>query len=133
MNLFFTFLPGLVPATISTTERRFSYTSTTSGDISLAFNLGAVLAILPFSYLAGRPGASKLRYIAAGLFIMGIGSALYCLPHFLSKPPKNGNAQTGGGICTTGALEDEIETAEGKTPYHMFLIAGHFLHGAGKN
>jgi MFS family permease len=119
---------------VSTLERRFRYTSSTSGDINIAFNCGSLLAVLPFTYFAGRKGAAKLRYLALGLFLVGCGSLLFCLPHFISSPKKAQSVSTGNDLCMdrTGLMNDDSNlSSKDDPPYYLFLIFGHFLHGIG--
>jgi MFS family permease len=119
--------------TISTLEKRFGYSTSTSGDISTAFNCGALLAVLPFSYFAGKKGAAKLRYLSLGLFIIGCGSILYCLPHFISSPKKAEAVSAGSDLCRDriGLKSDDNESKNDDAPYYLFFIFGHLLHGAG--
>ena len=48
--------------------------------------MASVLCAIPVSYLGSRPGASKPRWLGWGVFIMGIGSFVFTLPHFVSPP-----------------------------------------------
>ena len=119
--------------TLSTLERRFRYKSSTSGDIGSAYNAGSLLAVLPFSYFAGRKGAAKLRYLALGLFIIGCGSVLFCLPHFISSPKKAQPVTGDDGMCRDGiSLKNDLnDSSTEEPPYYLFQIFGHFLHGLG--
>jgi organic anion transporter 4A len=113
-------------------ERRFRFTSNTSATISAAFNVGAVCLIFPFSYLAGTKNAPKLRYLALGIFIMGLGSTLYCLPHFISSLPKASSVS--GDICSSsvGVKSADDDASKSDPPIYLLLVFGHFLHGAGE-
>ena len=127
---------GMYASTLSTLERRFRYDSTTAGTVSAAFNTGSLLTVLPFSYLAGKKNAPKLRYLSLGMFIMGLGSALYSLPHFISTIPKASEV-AGDGMCISDQNDTEtFSLANSDTDginkhLYLILIAGHFLHGAG--
>ena len=88
---------------ISSIERRFGLQSTQSGIIAGSYDIGydgtqkslilfclnprsffrSLLAVIPVTYFGGRPGASKPKYIAIGMFIMGSGSLLFASPHFI--------------------------------------------------
>ena len=69
---------------ISTIEKRFGWDSTQSGIIAGSYDMGSLLSVIPVTYFGGRKGASKPRFIAAGLFMMGIGSLIFSSPHFFS-------------------------------------------------
>ena len=69
---------------ISSIERRFGRQSTRSGVIAGSYDLGSLLAVVPVTYLGGRPQASKPAYIAAGMFVMGTGSLVFAAPHFFT-------------------------------------------------
>jgi organic anion transporter 4A len=70
---------------ISSIERRFGWDSTQSGFIAGSYDLGSLLAVIPITYFGGRKGASKPRYIAAGMFLIGTGSLIFSSPHFLTE------------------------------------------------
>ena len=69
---------------ISTIEKRFGWDSTQSGIIAGSYDIGSFLSVIPVTYFGGRVGASKPKFIAGGLFMMGIGSLIFASPHFLS-------------------------------------------------
>ncbi len=69
---------------ISSLERRFGLQSTQSGVIAGSYDLGSLLAVVPVTYVGGRPGASKAAFIAAGMLVMGTGSLVFAAPHFLT-------------------------------------------------
>ena len=69
---------------ISSIERRFGLHSTQSGIIAGSYDIGSLMAVIPVTYLGGRPGASKPKYIATGMFVMGSGSLLFAAPHFMT-------------------------------------------------
>ena len=70
---------------ISSIERRFGLHSTQSGIIAGSYDFGSLLAVIPVTYYGGRPGASKPKYIATGMFVMGTGSLLFASPHFITN------------------------------------------------
>ncbi len=55
-----------------------------SGVIAGSYDFGSLLAVIPVTYFGGRPGASKSRYIASGMFVMGTGALLFASPHFFT-------------------------------------------------
>ena len=69
---------------ISSIEKRFGWDSTQSGIIAGSYDIGSFLSVIPVTYFGGRQGASKPRYIAAGMFVMGTGSLIFASPHFFT-------------------------------------------------
>lgn len=53
-----------------------------AGLIAGAYDIASVLCSIPVSYLGSRIGSSKPRWLGWGVFIMGIGSFVFTLPHF---------------------------------------------------
>ena len=89
------------------------------------------------SYFGGRKGINKLRFFAFNLFIIGLGSALFAMPHFLSSPferkvtiPNEDN----NGICVDDISKfaiDDPAIAVDTTNYTPLFVIGNLLHGAG--
>ena len=75
---------GLVNLAITSIERRFGLKSAYSGLIVSSYDIGSLAAIIPITYLGGRAGASKPLWIGAGLCVMGLGSFVWTLPHFMT-------------------------------------------------
>ena len=73
---------GLVNTSISTVEKRLSMTSTQSGLVVSMYDIASCLFLAPVSYLGGR--GCKPRWLGWGVFIIGIGSIMYSMPHFLT-------------------------------------------------
>ena len=71
---------GFVSVVISTIERRFDLTSVESGLIASGYDIACVLCLMPVSYFGGV--AHKPRWIGTGVFLLGLGSFLFSLPHF---------------------------------------------------
>ncbi|CAG0890478.1 unnamed protein product [Darwinula stevensoni] len=96
---------GLVNVVISTLERRFQLSSKESGLIASFYDIGYFFCAIPITYYGGtkyqyyackklhcyhqfflgRPGASKPRYLALGILLLGLGSLIWTLPHFLTE------------------------------------------------
>ena len=114
---------GLVNVVITSIERRFGLQSTQSGLIASSYDLGSLLVMVPVSYLGGRAGASKPRWIAAGLVVMGLGSLAWTLPHWATPPLEVGGGGAGSvpstssapALCSPGAGGREGGEAEGDT------------------
>ena len=75
------------------------------------------------------------RYIAAGLIVLGLGSFLFSLPHFLSDP-LDGDVKN--DIITTTCLINNgtdnpmiQQTSKAVSNYFLVFIFGQILHGIG--
>ena len=73
---------GFVNVVISTIEKRYELASTQSGTIASAYDIASVICLIPVSYLGGV--GRKPRWLGSGIFLMGVGSFVFALPHFLS-------------------------------------------------
>ena len=136
---------GLVNVVITSIERRFGLQSTQSGIIASSYDIGSLIIMVPVSYFGGRVGASKPRFIAAGLVIMGLGSLVWSLPHF-ATPVYSKHADTeagagggaGAGLCGAGQQgggeecgQEETRSAGSLANYRFMFILGQLLHGFG--
>jgi len=74
---------GLINVSISTIERRFGLRSRQMGLVASGYDLASFACLVPVTYYGGRRGASKPRFIAIGLIVMGMGSLVFLLPNFL--------------------------------------------------
>ncbi|XP_066947164.1 solute carrier organic anion transporter family member 4A1 isoform X1 [Macrobrachium rosenbergii] len=128
---------GFVNVCITSIEKRFDLRSTDTGLIAGAYDIASVLCSVPVSYLGSRPGSSKPRWLGLGVFIMGIGSFFFTVPHFASPlyDPRSGSDSTakvlfclkeGSRNPKCGVIvEDWISSFR-----HIFIF-GQFLHGVG--
>lgn len=130
---------GLVNLAITSIERRFGLQSTQSGLIASSYDIGSLLVVIPVSYLGGRLGASKPRWISLGMLVMGAGSFVWAMPHFLTEIYNPGNQVNGTreehvcgvilgdkeGKCTGDKAEVNLSN------YRFLFMLGQFLHGAG--
>jgi len=70
---------------------RFHLHSTETGFIASSYDISSLATVLFITYLGGR--GHKPQWIGWGIFIMGIGSALFSLPHFWAPPYQLGEEQ----------------------------------------
>ncbi|CAH0762197.1 unnamed protein product [Bemisia tabaci] len=75
---------GYINSVITTIEKRFEIPSSLSGLIASAYEIGNVITVIFVSYLGSRRHIPV--WIAIGALIMGIGSILFILPHFIAEP-----------------------------------------------
>ncbi|KAK7091376.1 solute carrier organic anion transporter family member 4A1-like [Littorina saxatilis] len=120
---------GFVNVVISTVERRFEISSTESGIIASCYDIAAVLCLIPVSYFGGR--GRKPVYLAVGMFILGIGSFVFTLPHFSTGLYQIGEAENtvcikGGNVSSCGSSQ-----ASQLSNYKYVFYLGQLLHGVG--
>jgi solute carrier organic anion transporter family, member 4A len=84
---------GFVNVVITTIERRYGLRSSQTGLIASGYDIASFLFLVPVTYFGGRRGASKPRWIGWGVVIMGLGSFVFALPHFLV-----GQYRASGGV-----------------------------------
>uniref|UniRef100_A0AC34F8U8 Solute carrier organic anion transporter family member n=1 Tax=Panagrolaimus sp. ES5 TaxID=591445 RepID=A0AC34F8U8_9BILA len=87
-----------------------------------------------FVVLEGHKG----RWIGLGTFVMGLGSFVCALPHYIVDPYVVGESQNASdyGQCTNRVLDDVCvgatdETASYLNPYFLIFLLGQTLHGIG--
>lgn len=68
---------------ITTIEKRFGLRSSQTGLIASGYDIASFCLLVPVTYFGGRENASKPRWIAIGMIMMGLGSLVFSLPHFL--------------------------------------------------
>ncbi|KTG40042.1 hypothetical protein cypCar_00016577, partial [Cyprinus carpio] len=73
-------------STITQIERRFEIPSSTAGIIDVSFEMGNLLVITVVSYFGAKFHRPKI--IGAGVLLMGIGTLLMALPHFIMSQYK---------------------------------------------
>lgn len=90
---------GCVNVVITTIERRFGLSSSQTGLVASGYDIASFLALVPVTYFGGRAGVSKPRWVGGGVVVLGLGSLLFALPHFLVGPYRQ--AVAGGAASST--------------------------------
>jgi len=123
---------GFVNVVISNIEKRYDLSSTESGTIASCYDIASVLCLIPVSYFGGI--GVKPRYLGIGVLVMGIGSLVFTLPHFLSDVYTLDDA----GVritCDTYANStyvcDQNTAPVSLSNYKYLFFLGQLLHGAG--
>uniref|UniRef100_A0A673LDY9 Major facilitator superfamily (MFS) profile domain-containing protein n=1 Tax=Sinocyclocheilus rhinocerous TaxID=307959 RepID=A0A673LDY9_9TELE len=106
-------------STITQIERRFEIPSSTVGIIDGSFEMGNLLVITVASYFGAKFNRPKI--IGSGVLLMGIGTLLMALPHFIM-----GRALY--GLYTVGCLKGEVESS----PTWVIVLFGNILRGIGE-
>lgn len=74
---------GYINSVITTIEKRFEIPSSLSGLIASSYEIGNVITVIFVSYLGSRRHIPV--WIAYGAVIMGIGSLVFVIPHFVAE------------------------------------------------
>lgn len=74
---------GYINSVITTIEKRFEIPSSLSGLIASSYEIGNVITVIFVSYLGSRRHIPV--WIAIGAVIMGIGSMIFVIPHFIAE------------------------------------------------
>lgn len=74
---------GCINVVITTIEKRFGLRSSQTGLVAAGYDIASFACLVPVTYFGGRKNASKPRWIGIGMIMMGLGSMVFSLPHFL--------------------------------------------------
>jgi len=126
---------GFINVVASTIERRFTLLSEHSGLIMSCYDIASVVFTIPISYIG--TDFHKPRILGIGVFIIGIGSFVFSLPHFLSGPYEY--EVTGFDYtCLSPASQnnsanrcDSEKEISHLSNYRFVMMAAQFLHGCG--
>ncbi|XP_037866801.1 solute carrier organic anion transporter family member 5A1 isoform X2 [Bombyx mori] len=100
---------GYINSVITTIEKRFEIPSSLSGLIASSYEIGNVITVIFVSYLGSRRHIPV--WIAVGAVIMGIGSLVFVVPHFIAEVNSEtlANNQSEENICRlTHALDQDM-------------------------
>ncbi|XP_033735056.1 solute carrier organic anion transporter family member 4A1-like isoform X2 [Pecten maximus] len=127
---------GVINVIIPSLEKRYEMSSSRSSIIASANDFGALVVLIFISYYGGQ--RNKPRIMAAGVFLMSIGSLIFSLPHFVgdkytytSSDGLNGTQN----LCLKDSSDDITNVCQGEIPdnsvydgyYACFLIGQAFL------
>ncbi|CAH2050576.1 unnamed protein product, partial [Iphiclides podalirius] len=100
---------GYINSVITTIEKRFEIPSSLSGLIASSYEIGNVITVIFVSYLGSRRHIPV--WIAVGAVIMGIGSLVFVVPHFIAEANSEmlTNNKSDDNICRLPrALEQDM-------------------------
>ncbi|XP_055850683.1 solute carrier organic anion transporter family member 4A1 [Episyrphus balteatus] len=130
---------GFINISITTIERRFGLRSRQTGLVASGYDIASFICLVPVSYFGGRIGASKPRWIAWGIILMGFGSIVFALPHFIASSYKATFAEDNTcqndrnstvDYCNEEFTSNSLEK-ENLSWSVWFFFAAQLLHGAG--
>ncbi|XP_022915157.1 solute carrier organic anion transporter family member 3A1-like [Onthophagus taurus] len=98
---------GYINSVITTIEKRFDIPSSLSGSIASSYEIGNVITVIFVSYLGSRRHIPV--WIGVGAVIMGIGSLIFTIPHFISEEHGSGaNANaTAENMCRVVSVREQ--------------------------
>uniref|UniRef100_A0A8C1MFZ8 Solute carrier organic anion transporter family member n=1 Tax=Cyprinus carpio TaxID=7962 RepID=A0A8C1MFZ8_CYPCA len=120
-------------STITQIERRFEIPSSTAGIIDVSFEMGNLLVITVVSYFGAKFHRPKI--IGAGVLLMGIGTLLMALPHFIMKSTWDTLIVKCSKIPNRAHFMDCIGCLKGESessPMWVIALFGNILRGIGE-
>ena len=125
---------GMVSTSFSAIERRFGLTSTQTGFIASSYEIAGIPFILLISYLGAL--GHRTRWVALGMFLLGAGSIVYCIPHFatgvysISESDRPAQNLCPRNSSTSDSCPANTENTDLSNYFYVFLIA-QALNGIG--
>ena len=86
--------------------------------------------MIGISYYGGRIGTSKPKYISLGLIVMGIGSLMFTIPHFITDNylqafDQNNlslSVENQNDLCNIGGLVEVSTDADKEVALAMYVL-----------
>ena len=113
---------------LSSLERRYGLSSTSTGAIASTFDAAVLVSVVFISYFGGR--GHKPRWLGASLIIQAIGSFIFSLPQFLFGRYRVGDA----GLLQTETCLDGLDFSDCRSSTNgalVFFMLGNILIGVG--
>lgn len=97
---------GCINVVITTIEKRFGLRSSQTGLVASGYDIASFVCLVPVTYFGGRSNASKPRWIGIGMIMMGVGSMVFSLPHFLTGNYRATSIEA--NVCLTEANINKV-------------------------
>lgn len=117
---------GCINVVITTIEKRFGLRSSETGLIASGYDIASFVCLVPVTYFGGRPNASKPRWIGIGMIMMGLGSMVFSLPHFLVGSYKATSVEA--NVCLTEANVNTVSLGNDNHFFSSLLLVYVFFH-----
>ena len=113
---------------LSTLERRYGLSSTSTGAIASTFEASVLVSVVFISYFGGR--GHKPRWLGVGLIIQAIGSFVFSMPQYVFGSYRVGpTGFLGKETCLDG--HDFPDCTSSTNSVLVFFIIGNILIGLG--
>lgn len=125
---------GYINSVITTIEKRFEIPSSLSGLVASSYEIGNVITVIFVSYLGSRRHIPV--WIAVGAVIMGAGSLIFMIPHFIAQPTHGNNLanSSSDNICRAVSLHEQDlglgGLSSGLAPPHNNLRGDNCIQGS---
>lgn len=124
---------GYINSVITTIEKRFEIPSSLSGLVASSYEIGNVITVIFVSYLGSRRHIPV--WIAVGAVIMGAGSLIFMIPHFVAEPTHETilTNSSSDNICRAVSLREQdlgLGRLSGLTPSHNNLRGDNCIKGS---
>ncbi|XP_078667309.1 solute carrier organic anion transporter family member 4C1-like [Branchiostoma floridae x Branchiostoma belcheri] len=121
---------GLVNVSITSIEKRFDLPSFSLGVIKGSYDVAYSVLALFVTYHAST-GGSKPKWLSLGVFVLGIGSLTFAIPHFVT-----GRYVFGAGVedtCAPGGNTTTTDCEENTnlSNYFYVFVLAQLIHGLG--
>lgn len=100
---------GCINVVITTIEKRFGLRSSQTGLVASGYDIASFFVLVPVTYFGGRSNASKPRFIGIGMIVMGLGSLVFSLPHFLVGSYRATSVEA--NVCLTESNANTVSTS----------------------
>ncbi|XP_066270044.1 solute carrier organic anion transporter family member 4C1-like [Branchiostoma lanceolatum] len=121
---------GLVNVSLTSIENRFDLPSSSLGIIKGSYDVAYSVLALFVTYHAST-GGSKPKWLSLGVFVLGIGSLTFAIPHFVTGRYVYGagveDTCSAGGNTTTTDCEENTNLS---SYFYVFVLA-QLIHGLG--
>lgn len=112
---------GYINSVITTIEKRFEISSGLSGLIASSYEIGNVVTVIFVSYLGSRRHIPV--WIGIGAVVMGIGSALFSVPHLTGDAfPGMFDNKTNDNICRLVSVREQ-DMGLGRFGHHISKLS----------
>ncbi|XP_068103577.1 solute carrier organic anion transporter family member 4C1-like isoform X2 [Hyperolius riggenbachi] len=123
---------GLVNVVISTIEKRYDLNSSLTGLISASYDIAFCVLSMFVSFYGQR--GHKPRWLAFSALMIGLGSIVFSIPHFVTGEYQYGNRYN--DFCEASANSSSVEQCTGKrgstlSNYLYVFVLGQMLMGVG--
>ncbi|XP_013362967.1 PREDICTED: solute carrier organic anion transporter family member 4A1 [Chinchilla lanigera] len=119
---------GFINTVITSIERRYDLHSYQSGLIASSYDIAACLCLTFVSYYGGN--GHKPRWLGWGVLVLGAGSLVFALPHFISGRYEV-EVDEGVGMCPANRSVVCADSVSSLSHYRLVFMLGQFLHGVG--